>query len=77
MGVVMGVMIIAMVVGFLGFGHHHSLMGGHEKEGNKTETVVHDQDKEAPCPDCPQEPQRMNADDEPKTNDQNKIQEGN
>ncbi|MBI5588117.1 MAG: hypothetical protein HY889_07105 [Deltaproteobacteria bacterium] len=77
MGVVMGVMIIIMAVGFLGFGHHHNMMGGHGKEEQKNESTIHDHNKEAPCPDCPQEPEKKNADDESKTNDQNKIQEGN
>lgn len=51
MSVVMGVMVVLMIVGFLGFGHHHGMMGGH--------------DKEAPRPDCPVEsnPEREDGND--------------
>lgn len=65
MSVVMGVMVVLMIVGFLGFGHHHGMMGGHDKEDHKEESVIHDHNKEAPCPDCPVEsnPKRENGND--------------
>lgn len=53
MSVVMGVMIVLMVVGFLGLGHHHGMMGGHDKEETKKESVILDPHQEAPCTDCP------------------------
>lgn len=66
MGVVMGIMIVFMVVGFLGFGHHQGMMGEHGKEGHKNETVIHDQDKEVPCQDCPVVDEKKNEDPEKK-----------
>ena len=60
MGVVMGVMVVLMVVGFLGFGRHQGMMGEHGKEGHKNEAVIHVQDKEAPCQDCPVPDEKKN-----------------
>lgn len=55
MSVVMGVMVVLMVVGFLGFGHHHGMMGGHDKENQKKESVMRDYDRGSPCSECPTE----------------------
>lgn len=53
MSLFIGVMIVLMVVGFIGLGHHHGMMGSHEKDELKEESVIHDHNKEASCPDCP------------------------
>lgn len=52
MGVVMGVMVIFMVVGSLGFGHHHWMTGGHGAEGHSEVTAGKEQVKDEPCEDC-------------------------
>ncbi len=62
MSTVMVVMIIVMVVGFLGFGHHRGMMGGHDKEKQKEESVVHEHTGKASCPDCPVEPELEKGD---------------
>ncbi len=53
MSAVMGVMVVLMIVGFLGFGHNHGKMGGHDKGDQKGEAVLHEQDQKHPCLDCP------------------------
>lgn len=67
---VMGVMIVIMVVGFLGFGHR-GMMGGHGMEERKSEAVIQDKDKAAPCKDSLKEPEKKEAvvanKEEPKT----------
>lgn len=52
---IIGVMVAIMIIGFLGFGNHHGMMGGHGKEEQKQEKVLHEHGKDAPCPeiDCP------------------------
>ncbi len=68
MGIVMGVMAVFMVVGFLGFGHHLGMTGGHGKEGHKNEAIIQDRDKEAPFQDCPVTDERKNGNAEKKWN---------
>ena len=59
MSTTMAIMMVLMLVGFLGFGHHHGMTGGHDKEDHKEESVIQDDHgKETPCPDCPVEPEK-------------------
>ena len=48
-GAVMGVMFVAMVIGFLGFGRHN-MMGDHGKGKQGEETVLY---PHGTCADCP------------------------
>jgi len=52
MGVIMGVMMVIMVAGFIGHGHHGLMMGGYEGDGQKEEVILKEQAKEPPCIDC-------------------------
>ncbi|MBI3752588.1 MAG: hypothetical protein HY266_00895 [Deltaproteobacteria bacterium] len=47
MGIVMGVMAAIMIIGFLGFGNHHGMMEGREKEEQKQEKVLHESGKDS------------------------------
>lgn len=52
MVIIMGVMIVVALAGFCGFGGHHGMMmGGHEKNAQKNESVIHDHAKTPPSPD--------------------------
>lgn len=48
MGIMMGIMMVLMVAGFLGRGHHDRMMGGYEKETQKEVTVVKEQAEGSP-----------------------------
>lgn len=54
MSAIMGVMMVLMAIGFLGFGHH-TMIGGHGKDEQKQEVVGHNHGNETLCPDCPTE----------------------
>ena len=56
---IMGVMMVLVVVGLLGSGHH-SMMGGHNKENRKEESVMDNPDKK-PCTQCPSEQKTENG----------------
>lgn len=50
MEIVMGVMMAVMIIGFVVFGHHQGMMGGHDKDKQKEEQVIKDNDhKKSDC----------------------------
>lgn len=52
MAIIMGVMIMAMLAGFCGFGSHHGMMmGGHGGNAQKNESAIRDHGKAIPFPD--------------------------
>ena len=55
MSTVVVIMMVFMVVGFIGLGHHHDMMGGHDKEMHKEESVIPDHDHVAPSHEVPVE----------------------
>lgn len=54
MGLIFGVMIAIMIVGFIGFGHNKPMMSGHEKDDKQHEITVERDGKKNSCTECPE-----------------------
>jgi uncharacterized protein YxeA len=68
MEIIMGIMIVAMIVGFSVFGYHDRMMGGHDKDTQKEEQVIKDNDhKKSDCK-ATRDDQNDNATDKDNTN---------